>query len=552
MRAVGGLEAGRRIGEICLGGLGRVSLETTDPSSSWPFMVTVHTSQPVLACLGSQYAGWSLSVEDKGKKYHVLGSGPARALGSSEKLFDELGYRDDADSACLVLEADRAPPAALVEQVAKACKVSTEAPHLHLCADVEPRRHGADRRALPRGRAAQVARAAFPARTTSSTAWRPRRCRRPRPASSPPWAAPTTPSSMAGACSFTSPSRRKEAKGLADQLPSLKSKDYGKPFADIFAAVKGDFYAIDRMLFSPAKVTVTALESGESFEGGHIDTAILSRSFSYHARHGGASIVLFCERKKWHGRSISRAFQRARDQAAHRLARCLRLLHRDQDRARHPGARRPSAEGRASCCSCRAAASSRSRSISACCMPCASLASRCGTMRAPSSAASTNRPPPSFCNSAGIPTPWTWTGDERAEAALEIVQEKLAEGCKLVQKPLFGAQGKGLRLISAPDDLAPPEEVNGVYYLQEFIAPAQTACIGTGGIFVSAGRVVAVHDQARIELDHQYQARRPRQGGDPIQELADLALRAASCVGADYAGVDIIQDRSTARLSCSR
>ena len=37
---------------------------------------------------------------------------------------------------------------------------------------------------------------------------------------------------------------------------------------------------IDRMLFSPVKVTVTALESGESFEGGHIDTAILSRSFS--------------------------------------------------------------------------------------------------------------------------------------------------------------------------------------------------------------------------------------------------------------------------------
>ena len=73
VRAVGGLEAGRRIGEICLGGLGRVSLESAEPSSSWPFMVTVHTSQPVLACLGSQYAGWSLSAEDKGKKYHVLG-----------------------------------------------------------------------------------------------------------------------------------------------------------------------------------------------------------------------------------------------------------------------------------------------------------------------------------------------------------------------------------------------------------------------------------------------------------------------------------------------
>ena len=48
----------------------------------------------------------------------------------------------------------------------------------------------------------------------------------------------------------------KEAKTLAENLPSLKSRDYGKPFADIFAAVKGDFYAIDRMLFSPAMVTV--------------------------------------------------------------------------------------------------------------------------------------------------------------------------------------------------------------------------------------------------------------------------------------------------------
>ena len=60
VRAVGGLEAGRRIAEICLGGLGRVVLETTDTDSSWPFVVTVHTAQPMLACLGSQYAGWSL------------------------------------------------------------------------------------------------------------------------------------------------------------------------------------------------------------------------------------------------------------------------------------------------------------------------------------------------------------------------------------------------------------------------------------------------------------------------------------------------------------
>ena len=279
VRAVGGLEAGRRIGEICLGGLGRVSLEATDPSSSWPFMVTVHTSQPVLACLGSQYAGWSLSADDKGKKYHVLGSGPARALGSTEKLFDELGYRDDADSACLVLEADRAPPSALVEQVAEACKVSTEAltiiyaPTSSLAGTVQIA-----------ARCLEVAlhkshELHFPLHHIvdgMATA--------PLPPPAPGFVAAMGRTNDAiiygGRVQLYVSGSAKAAKALTDQLPSLKSKDYGKPFADIFAAVKGDFYAIDRMLFSPAKVTVTALESGESFEGGHIDTAILSRSFS--------------------------------------------------------------------------------------------------------------------------------------------------------------------------------------------------------------------------------------------------------------------------------
>ena len=57
--------------------------------------------------------------------------------------------------------------------------------------------------------------------------------------------------------------------------------------------------------------------------------------------------------------------------------------------------------------------------------------------------------------------------------AAAIAARVLGEGQKLVQKPLFGAQGKGLRLIAALSDLAPPDEVSGVYYLQEFVPPAQ-------------------------------------------------------------------------------
>jgi methenyltetrahydromethanopterin cyclohydrolase len=280
VRATGGLEAGRRMAQICLGGLGRVSLETADTEAAWPFMVTVHTSQPVLACLGSQYAGWSLSAkDDNGKKYSVLGSGPARAIGSSEKLFDELDYRDEADSAVLVLEADAPPPPALVEHVADACKLPPErltfiyAPTTSLAGTVqiaarclEVALHKAHELHYPLDRIVDGIATA------------------PLPPPAPDFIAAMGRTNDAiiygGRAQLYVSGDAKAAKELADSLPSLKSKDYGKPFADIFAAVKGDFYAIDRMLFSPAKVTVTALKTGESFEAGHIDTAVLARSFS--------------------------------------------------------------------------------------------------------------------------------------------------------------------------------------------------------------------------------------------------------------------------------
>src|SRR5215470_6017036 len=65
---------------------------------------------------------------------------------------------------------------------------------------------------------------------------------------------------------------------------------------------------------------------------------------------------------------------------------------------------------------------------------------------------------------AGIPTPATWAM-ESADAARAIVRR---EGGTLVLKPLFGSQGRGLRLIRSEDDLPAPEQVSGVYYLQRY------------------------------------------------------------------------------------
>jgi len=63
------------------------------------------------------------------------------------------------------------------------------------------------------------------------------------------------------------------------QTPSSASKDYGRPFAEVFASYDHDFYKIDPHLFSPAVVTFVNIETGNSFRFGKFDHDVLSRSF---------------------------------------------------------------------------------------------------------------------------------------------------------------------------------------------------------------------------------------------------------------------------------
>src|SRR6266571_5178223 len=62
---------------------------------------------------------------------------------------------------------------------------------------------------------------------------------------------------------------------------------------------------------------------------------------------------------------------------------------------------------------------------------------------------------------AGIPTPPTWT-TESPKTARAIVRREAAHG-PLVLKPLFGSQGRGLRLIREESELPEPAAVAGAY-----------------------------------------------------------------------------------------
>src|SRR5215831_8159046 len=139
---------------------------------------------------------------------------------------------------------------------------------------------------------------------------------------------------------------------------------------------------------------------------------------------------------------------------------------------------------------------------------------------------------------AGIATPPTWAV-ESYDQARAIVQAETTDA-PLVLKPLFGSQGRGLRLIRNADDLPRASDVaGGVYYLQRFVG------IERGGyhdfrLLVVRGRVVAA-----MQRHSSHWITNVKRGGRPVPALINddlnaLAVRAAAAVGAAFAGIDIL------------
>jgi methenyltetrahydromethanopterin cyclohydrolase len=273
---VGGLEAGRRLGEVCMGGLGTVAFTQSSGIQNWPLGVVVTSNDPVIACLASQYAGWTISDEASG--FFALGSGPARALSRVEDLFKELGYVDHSAETALVIEGDKAPPPAVIEKISTGCGIDARkltilyattwslAGTVQIAARVlEVAIHKAHALHFPLenivdGMGTTPIAPPFPdfvkamGRTNDAIIY-------------------------GGRIHLFVKGPDTEAKRLAEGLPSNTVSVYGKPFAEIFADVNGDFYKIDPMLFSPAQVTVSNVETGNSFHAGKLAPEIVDASF---------------------------------------------------------------------------------------------------------------------------------------------------------------------------------------------------------------------------------------------------------------------------------
>lgn len=272
----GGLAAGCALAELCMGGLGHVTLTpVTIDGESWAG-VHVWTDHPAEACMASQYAGWAISPEG----FFAMGSGPLRAKARVEKeLFGKLGYAEDATRGVLVLEGRTLPtdvvarwiaakagiePAGLTMAVAPTASV---AGGLQIVArSIETGLHKMDTLGFDvRKVVSAIGIAPLPPVAKSDM----RAIGR------------TNDSVLYGAqARYTVRANDDELASLVDRLPSSSSADYGTPFYDIFKRYDNDFYKIDPMLFSPAEVWLTSVSSGRTFHAGSINATVLRASFA--------------------------------------------------------------------------------------------------------------------------------------------------------------------------------------------------------------------------------------------------------------------------------
>jgi len=276
--ALGNMEAGRIISEICLGGLGRVHILNTLQNQEWPLTVHVNTNDPVISCLGSQYAGWSLSSKEEGSKFNALGSGPARSLALKEPLFKDIEYSDNSEKTCIVMEVDSFPPNDIVEKISNDTKVhaknltiiitptSSVAGNIQVVSRVlEVALHKAHELKFPMNEIIEGFGSA------------------PIPPTSPDFLTAMGRTNdaiiFAGITQLLVNTTDENAEDLCKKMPSSTSNDYGKPFADIFKDYEYDFFKIDANLFSPSKVIVSNMNTGNSFISGSVDSALMKKSF---------------------------------------------------------------------------------------------------------------------------------------------------------------------------------------------------------------------------------------------------------------------------------
>jgi len=281
----GSFAAGRVVTEVCMGGLGDVSMGMGSYGDMELPTITVRTDWPAIALLACQLAGWKIQGNEETYGY---GSGPARALAQRPKrllpnlLFEQLGYRDESEVAVVFLEpmTRRLPGEAEAEFIATNCNTRPEG--VYMLAASTNSLTGAVQIS---GRVAEMglyklAQLGFdPLKVRGAMGVAPIATN--QPDEDRAMGACNDCIILAGSTYYvTRTDEEEEIEDLIRAAPSSSSSNYGKPFYETFVEAGKDFHKIDPGLFSPAQIIVGDSRSGRTIKAGRIDAALLKRSLA--------------------------------------------------------------------------------------------------------------------------------------------------------------------------------------------------------------------------------------------------------------------------------
>ncbi|MCC3144105.1 methenyltetrahydromethanopterin cyclohydrolase [Halanaerobium sp. Z-7514] len=271
----GGYEAGAYFSEICLGGMGKVDFCDYEIDSYLIPAVKVQVDHPLEACMLSQYAGWKIEKDD----FFAMGSGPGRMLVRKEEIIKEYDsyYESKNAPAVIVLETSQLPDEStaeyIVDEMTTPCSDSyiLVAPTESLVGSIQ-----ISARIVETGMH-KLHELDFDLRKVEAG-----------------WGvcpiSPTADESLkgigrtndavlyGGTAYYQFYCEDKEIEKILEQIPSSSSEDYGEKFITLFKRYN-NFYDIDPMLFSPARVIINNRKSGKVFKAGQINKKILTDSF---------------------------------------------------------------------------------------------------------------------------------------------------------------------------------------------------------------------------------------------------------------------------------
>lgn len=270
----GGYGAGLLVARVCLADLGTVSLTPSRIKNVPLPAVSVACDAPLAGCMASQYAGWQIKVG----KYFAMGSGPMRAAYGKEELFNDIGLREKPGVAVGVLETSEAPPPEVIQYLCE--KTGTAPAGLTLIA----------------ARTASLAGGVQVAARSVETALHKLHTLRfdlrrvvagfgvaplPPVAKNDLSAIGRTNDAVlyGGEVTLCVTGDDESLVEVGAKLPSSASKDYGRPFKEVFKRYEYDFYKIDPLLFSPAVVSLQNVQTGRVRTFGKVDEGVLGESF---------------------------------------------------------------------------------------------------------------------------------------------------------------------------------------------------------------------------------------------------------------------------------